>query len=186
MKYLFTVAGLVFCSTLIAQFNDASVGTLKLGAGYTKDFPGLRGISVYTAFSKPLNNYLEAEAGIKYINLQGTPRTSSINEYTKATTLDFTLYFLPVNTELHALRIGGGYSFSFYKINRSYPTIDKTAEETTTNWIQQPGKGRSSGFTLIGEYQYNCTEQWVVGVRAALFQAYDQVSYLGPYVALRL
>ena len=115
------------------------------------------------------------------------PRTTSVNEFTKATTIDFNLYYVPLSTGLSELRIGAGYSFSFYKTRRSYPVIVQHGGDQQTNWPVQDGKGRVSGFSLIGEYEYFFPEtNFSVGLRASMFKAYDRVTFAGVFAGVRI
>ena len=105
----------IFLSVLccFAQAQDISGNVLRIGGGYSKDFPGLSGYAVTGEYAYSLSDRLEGGFGVKRLNMSGYPRTASVNEFTKATTLDFNLYFLPLGNESSVLKIGLGYSFSF-------------------------------------------------------------------------
>jgi len=167
--------------------NDEVLGTFKAGAGYTHDFPGLNGVTFLGEYSHSLYNRLEGAFAMKHIRLNGHPRSASVNEYTKSTTAEFIIYYLPMQNDNHILRVGLGYAFSFYKIRRSYPVEKTTGTEKSITWNPQEKQGRVSGVSLIGEYQYLIPESNLsVGIRAALYRAYDRVSYFGPFVGVRL
>jgi len=188
MKYLSMLLALLL--TVIfssAQFSDQPLnGTFRAGAGFAKDFPGLYGAAVQIEYDRSLNNFLEAGVGVKYSNMSGYPRTTTVKEFTKAYSLDFNLFVLPVNTEKQKLRIGGGYSFSFYNIRRSYPVYESAAITKGATWPSQDKKGRIGGLTAIAEYQYSITESYSIGARVSVYKAYDQVIYAGPFVAINL
>ena len=98
-------------------------------------FPGLMAIQFFAEASRPLSEKLQGAVGLKLINMSGFPRTATVNEFTKATTIDFNIYFVPLATEISELRIGAGYSFSFYKTRRSFPVIvDHSGDRK--NWLQ--------------------------------------------------
>jgi hypothetical protein len=185
MKKSLVILLLVLCNQLYAQV-DFSPNTLKIGGGYTRDFPGLSGYALSGEYAHSLNGYLEGSFGIKRINMSGYPRTSAVNEYTKATTLDFNLFFLPVANEMNSLKIGLGYSFSFYKTRRSYPLIETHGTEKMTSWPIQDAKGRTTGIIVSAEYEYIISSNLSLGLKASLCKAYDRVFYIGPFVGIRL
>lgn len=161
-------------------------GAIKLGGGYSKDFPGLSGYAVHGEYSYSLHEKLEGGFGIKRVNMKGYPRTSTVEEYTKATTLDFNIYFLPFASATSVFRIGVGYSFAFYKTRRSYPVIETGDAGKVFSWPIQDKAGRSSGVILTGEYEYNFTSRLSLGIKASLCKAYDRIYYVGPYAGIRL
>jgi hypothetical protein len=168
-----------------AQFTE-SRGTIKLGTGYVQDFPGLGGYGITGEFSMEMLDRFEGGIGIKRLSMQGFPRTQTVKEYTRATTVDFNLYYLPLRTEAHIVRLGAGYSFSFYQTRRSYPVTVTNGAEKETQWPMQDAKSRTSGLTLLGEYEYLFANSNVsLGARAALYKAYDRVMYVGPFVGVR-
>lgn len=187
MKALLSVLCLFTGALVQAQDYSEYSFAVKAGGGYAHDFPGLNGYAVFTEVSRPLNHRLQGAVGLKLINMSGYPRTPQVNEYTKATTLDFNIYYVPLATELSELRIGAGYSFSFYKTRRSYPVITDHGGTRETNWPVSDAKGRVSGFGLSGEYEYFFPEtNFSVGLRASLFKAYDHASFAGVFGAVRL
>lgn len=169
-----------------AQAQEYSNSTIRIGGGYAKDFPGLAGYAVSGEYVYSLSEHLEGGFGVKRINMSGYPRTSTVNEFTKATTLDFNISFLPLATETSVLKIGAGYSFSFYKTRRSYPVFETHAEEKSVSWPIQDAQGRTSGITLSGEYEYIFPSNFSLGVKASLCKAYDRAFYIGPFVGVRL
>jgi hypothetical protein len=180
---------LVFCllATAVAQAQDYSEynNSIKLGGGYTHDFPGLNGYTVFAEASRYMSDKLKGAVGLRSSNLQGYPRTQQVQEYTKSTGIDFTLYFVPVTNDVHELRIGAGYSFSFYKIRRSYPVIADHGGSAITNWPVQDSKGRSSGLNVVGEYEYFIPgTNFSAGLRASVFKAYDKVGFVGVFGAM--
>ena len=169
-----------------AQYSEHSI-SLKLGTGYVQDFPGLGGYGIIGELSIPMTEHLEGAIGAKRMSMQGYPRSKEVQEYTHATTIDFNIFYLPLNTGSHIIRLGGGYAFSFYNIRRSYPVITTSGTEKQTNWPVQDNKSRTSGLSVIGEYEYVFENSNIsLGLRAAWYKAYDRVSYIGPFVGLRL
>jgi hypothetical protein len=171
-----------------AQKNVFSekIGRIKIGAGYSKDFPGLHGYGIHAEYSHSLHPLLEGGFGIKRINISGYPRTALIKEYTKATTLDFNIYFLLLTNERNTLKLGTGYTFSFYKTRRSYPLVETSGTEKITTWPIQDASGRSTGIIFSGEYEHEFTDGLSLGLKVSLCKAYDRVFYASPYVAIRL
>jgi len=190
MKTLFFFLLLTAAVTARAQFSDAesiSSGRLRLGAGYVHDFPGLSGSAVQVQYSFPLNDWLQGGIGAKHISTSGYPRTSTVREYTKANTIDFELLLVPMHTEKAALRLGLGYTFSFYNIRRSYPVYTAHENEATTvAWPVVDTKGNVHGARMIGEYEYYFGSSISAGARVELAKAYGYVVIGGPFVAVRL
>lgn len=185
MKNLCLVFCLLGCAIARAQDYSEFNNSIKIGGGYAHDFPGLNGYSVFAEASRSMSNKLKGAIGFKVNNLQGYPRTQQVQEYTKSTGIDFTLYFVPLTNETHELRIGAGYSFSFYKIRRSYPVITEHGGQRITNWPVQDSKGRVSGVSLVGEYEYHIPgTDFSAGLRASLYKAYDKVTFLGVFGAV--
>ncbi len=114
MKKLLVILLIIMCCQAHAQnFFSGSYGNLKLGGGYTKDFPGLSGYAILAEYTHSLNEKLEGGFGIKRLHMSGYPRTSTVNEYTKATTLDLNVYFIPLVNETNVLtHIAAKRSFS--------------------------------------------------------------------------
>lgn len=187
MKRLFVTLLIVICCQVQAQdYFSGEYGILKIGGGYATDFPGLNGYGIIGEYTHSLSERFEGGFGIKRLNMNGYPRTSTVKEYTKATTLDFNIYFLPVANEKNILRIGAGYSFSFFKTRRSYPIIETHGIERITSWPIQDAKGRSSGVTLTGEYEHIFAANFSIGLKASLCKAYNRDFYIGPYIGVRL
>jgi hypothetical protein len=185
MKRLIFLLLIMSIGKLQAQFNESS-STLKFGSGYTHDFPGLNGYTLATEYIVPVTGPLQAGLGIKYANLNGYPRTTQVHEFTRAATLDFTLYWLPVRTDNNLLRIGLGYSFSFYDIKRSYP-VSVEGDTKAIVWNPQSSKGRTSGVNLVAEYEYQIPNSvFSIGLRGALYKAYDRTYFIGPMLGMQL
>ena len=118
--------------------------------------------------------------------MNGYPRTATVHEYTKATTLDFNIFFLPFSNQTSILKIGAGYSFSFYKTRRSYPVFEAHGTEKEVSWPVQDAKGRASGIIFTGEYEYVLPSNISLGLKVSFCKAYDRVFYIGPYIGLKL
>src|ERR1700730_16430008 len=151
MKKILSLLILVCPAFFLAQDYSASI---KSGLVYSHDFPGMNGYSAFVEYVRPLSNKLQAAVGIKRSNLSGFPRTNEVREFTRATAIDFNLYFVPVSNEFQELRVGAGYSFSFYNIRRSYPIVSNVGATPHTSWPIQDAKGRVSGIILLAEYEY--------------------------------
>lgn len=184
MKKSLVILLLAVCC--VARAQDLSRNVLKIGGGYSKDFPGLSGYALAGEYAHSLSDRFEGGFGMKRLNMSGYPRTTTVNEFTKATTLDFNLYFLPLLNQSNVLKIGLGYSFSFYKTRRSYPVIETQAVEKETSWPVQDAKGRTSGIVFSAEYEYLFPSNFSLGLKASLCKAYDQVFFIGPFLGLRL
>lgn len=176
----------VFSASILVAKAQNNIGTIRTGICYAHDFPGLNGYSFHGEFLKPFNERLEFGMGLRYTNMNGFPRTTTVNEFTRSANLDLHLYFLPVHTEQHALRLGGGYSFSFYSIQRAYPIFSHEAEPGL-NWQSSQQKGKNKWFSVVGEYEYFIPNTNIsAGLRASFFKAYDGVSALGLFAAVAL
>jgi hypothetical protein len=185
MKQFIVLLLLLWVVKANAQFDDQPPGSIRIGAGYTHDFPGLNGYTVTGEYLQPLTDCLQGSLGIKYASMIGYPRTQDVQEFTKATSLDFNLFYLPVHTEAHTVRIGLGYSFSFYNIKRAYPLA--STDGKITSWPSQEQQGRTSGINLVTEYEYKIPNSSLsVGVRGALYKAYERTYYIGPIVGFQL
>ncbi len=183
----FIVLLLAICvGRLQAQFTENN-GIIKAGLGYTHDFPGLNGYTAAFEYAFPLIQNFEGAIGGKHADIAGYPRTTQVQEYTKANTIDFNIYWLPYQTEATLFRIGLGYSFSFYNIKRAYPLIvDKDGSKTTT-WPSQQSTGRTRGVNLIAEYEFKIPNTAIsVGLRGALYKAYTRTYFLGPMLGVQL
>ncbi len=192
MKRIFSLLFVVMTFTARAQtsFYENSVGAIKLGAGYVHDFPGLNGAGAFAEYSFPLNEWLQGGVGVKRIQTAGYPRTQTVQEYTKATTLDFNLLFVPFHTDKSAFRIGAGYTFSFYNIRRSYAVYAVHTETPSvtgpSSWLVQDAKGRMNGANLITEYEFYFQNSFSAGARIMLAKAYvNSVVLGGPFISLR-
>lgn len=178
---------LILCAgKLQAQFSESS-GTIKAGAGYTHDFPGLNGYTFAAEYSFTLIEHLQGSIGVKRANMQGYPRSNQAFEFTRATTLDFNFYYAPLRTQTQLLRIGLGYSFSLYNIQRAYPLIVDYNDGKSTTWPTQQAKGRTTGINLIAEYEFKIpNSNFSIGVRGAIYKAYDRTYFIGPMIGYQL
>ncbi len=166
--------------------NPATAAALKAGVSYVHDFPGLNGFGVHAEYGLPVTNWAQLEFGVKRIQAGGHPRTETVNEYTRSTTLDFNILFVPYSDDNSALKIGGGYSLVFYNLRRSYPVFANGSKEAT-GWPVQDSKGNTRGCSLIGEYEYYFSDNVSAGARVSLAKAYSgHVWMAGPYVAIKL
>src|ERR1700691_2098614 len=105
MKRLIVLLLTLSMGRLQAQFSE-NTSTFKAGLGYTHDFPGLNGYTVAGEYIFPLVVNFQGAIGAKRAELDGYPRTNAVQEYTRATSLDFNLYWLPFRSESEILRIG--------------------------------------------------------------------------------
>ncbi len=179
---------LAFPAMLSAQYTESffSGASLKGGFGYAHDFPGLNGIGFNGEFTMPLVPNWEGGFAVKRFSLQGYPRNKETLEYTRATTFDFNIYFLPLQSASQIIRIGAGYSFSTYSIRRAYPVINGTGPDKATSWPIQDTRSRTSGMNIMAEYEYLIPDTKLsVGLRAGLYKAYDRVTYIGPFAGFR-
>lgn len=189
MKRVLLILVILLSLQAQAQYSNfiETTTSIKIGGGYTHDFPGMNGYTITGEVTFPFASHFEGGIGLKKIDLSGTPRTAQVQEYTKANTLDFNLYYVPIHTEIHTVRLGLGYAFSSYKIRRSYPVFGTTTSEKPTSWPVQDSKSRTSGVNVLAEYEYELPSSPLsLGLRAALYKAYDRVSFVGAYVAYRL
>ena len=177
---------LLSCIIASGQRWLESANAIKISAGYARDFPGLSGYGVMGEYSHSLSAFLDGGIAFKHIDMNGYPRSATVKEYTKSNSIDFNLFFVPLLTDKNILRIGAGYSFSFYKTRRSYPVINTQGIEKITSWPVQDAKGRSSGVIVSGEYEYLLSSDLSLGIKISLCKAYDRVFYVGPFVAIKL
>ena len=175
----------LLCSVIQAQDN-LSHSILKFGGGCSRDFPGLSGYALTGGYAYSLSDNLEGGFGVKRLNMSGYPRTPTVNEFTKAITLDFHIYFLPLANEFNILKIGLGYSFSFYKTRRSYPVVKSEGLEKEVTWPIQDANGCTSGVMLTGEYECLFFSKVSLGIKASLCKASDRVFYVGPFLGICL
>lgn len=183
----------IFFLLLLAALNahaqdDNSSGRIRAGVAYVHDFPGLNGAGAYAEYSFPLNAFIQGGAGIRRVQTAGYPRTASVREYTRATSLEASLLFSLYQTENTAFRIGAGYSFSFYNIRRSYPvyTAHTDNQPAGISWPQKDATGRTSGVSLSAEYEYYFSNVFSAGAKVSLCKAYGSVVMAGPFAAIRL
>jgi len=190
MKAVFLFLMLATAVTANAQYGEdgnTRAGRLRAGIGYVYDFPGMKGTAFHAGYSFSLNEWLQGGIGIKHIHESGYPRTHAVQEYTNANTLDFELLFVPLHTENTALRIGLGYTFSMYKIRRSYAVY--TTHEGQPSDISYPvsnSKGNAHGAGLVAEYEYYFSDALSAGLKIQVTKAYDGIIMGGPFVAIRL
>jgi hypothetical protein len=183
---LFSVSLLLF--TFISSQAQLSENTssLKAGVGYTHDFPGLNGYTAVAEFVFPLLSGFQGAIGAKRADMTGFPRTSQVQEYTRATSLDFNVYWLPLQTETSLFRIGLGYSFSFYNIKRAYPLIVEQGGSNSTKWPTTQTTGKTHGINLVAEYEYKIPATIVsIGLRGALYKAYTRTYFIGPMLGFQ-
>ncbi|HLY72362.1 MAG TPA: hypothetical protein VKR53_21675 [Puia sp.] len=186
MKRFIVLLLVLSMGKLQAQFAENSA-TLKAGVGYTHDFPGLNGYTGLVEYISPAVSSLQGAMGIKHADITGFPRTSSVQEYTKATTLDLNLYWLPLQSENELFRVGLGYSFSFYHINRAYPLVVSDNGTKTIAFSSQQTVGKTRGINLIADYEYKIPATIIsVGLRAALYKAYTRTYFFGPMLGFQL
>ncbi|MBY0534594.1 MAG: hypothetical protein K2P88_01990 [Chitinophagaceae bacterium] len=179
--------GTIFWSIYAQAQSDYKVG-IKLGGGYAHDFPGMNGNAVHIEGYFPFFKKMEGAIGLKNISITGMPRTKEVEEYTKANTVDFSIYYLPIATDRSTLRIGLGYSFIGYSIRRTYPAPTNTDPTTPVqtqsyNWPKVDTKSRTSGSIVVVEYAYRIGKLPLsIGARAAYYKAYDGVSFVGGFL----
>jgi hypothetical protein len=176
-------------NTALAQFQAYDEGdkpnAFRLGAGFTHDFPGMNGYTLLGEYVRRVGNRFEVAAGGKFINTQGFPRTQTVQEHTRALTVDLNVFFLPVISDYHTVRIGLGNAFSFYNYRRAYPVITDHGGEQVTNWEYKDGKGSLRSFSIIADYEYALSESVGIGIRGALYAAKEKTIYAGPYISMK-
>ena len=189
-SYQFLMKSILFLLAIIlpvALYAQSDVGAIRIGGGYAHDFPGMNGFGTFGEYTRPLTERWQGAIAGKWSKMQGFPRTNEVKEYTRAFGLDFTLYFKPLVNESHEIRIGAGYSFSFYNIRRTNPVLVNGGGAPETEWPIQDEKGRSGGLNLVGEYQYHFSNSnFFIGARGSWFKAYDPIVYFGPFVGINL
>lgn len=164
-----------------AQFTDESRGTIRAIGMYTSDFPGLNGYTIGGEYIRSIAERIEAGGILTVINLKGYPRTSTVQEFTKAKTMGLSVYFLPILSPNHKIRLGAGYQFSFYNTRRTYPLVHGSDKQ----WPVVERTGRTSGMTLAAEYEYRITESpFSFGIRLSAGKAYDGVGSIGSFIGL--
>ena len=184
MKGTISLLAIILPALIFGQDQQSS---FRVGGGYAHDFPGLNGFGGFVEYTRPLTDRLQAACAAKWSNLNGFPRTTEIKEFTRAASLDFNLYFLPIADERQQMRIGAGYSFSFYNIRRSFPITANGGSGAELQWQIDDKKGRVSGPSLIGEYEfYIPNSNFSIGVRGSVYKAYDYVWFAGGFVGIRI
>jgi hypothetical protein len=187
---------LLFVSVLCAQhiyaqssWDDAALppATFKVGAGFSVDFPGLKGVTAFAELDRRISRRLEVGIGLKRMSMSGYPRTPDVREFTKATTIDFNFFVLPVATELHSVKIGVGYTFAYYDKHNAIPVILKDINgHSTTTWEVKDDKGKNSTFNLLGEYEYAIPgTNYCAGLRGAIYHAKDASYFAGAFVGVK-
>ena len=177
---------LAICIPVVSLAQDERPA-VRIGAGYVRDFPGLDGWGGFAEYAHPMNEKLQAAFGLKWNNLQGYPRTKEVKEYTRAVAIDFNIYFVPLVHPEHQVRLGMGYSFSFYNIRRSHPDIVDEGGTVETRWPIHDSKGRVSGFNLIGEYEYRFpNSNFSIGARTSFYKSFDYVFLAGGMIGIRI
>jgi|SRR5450432_137374 hypothetical protein len=188
MKTLLFFLMMIIAVATNAQYSEGiGGGSIRAGVGYVHDFPGVAGTAIQAEYIFPLNDWLQGGIGAKHIYTSGYPRTNTVKEYTKANTIDFELLFVPLHTENASLRIGPGYTFSFYNIRRSYPVFTAhDGQSTTVSYPSVDSKGRVRGVRIIGEYERYFNDSFSAGVRIEIAKAYGYVAIGGPFVSFKL
>lgn len=184
MKHFF--AFLLIAAALNSHAQDfSSNGRIRAGVAYVHDFPGMNGKAGFVDYAFGLSDALQGTIAIRHIETSGFPRTNTVQEYTKANSLDMGLQYAIVRTDNAALRVGAGYTFSFYNIRRSYPVYTShTGQASDITYPVADSKGRSSGLSLTAEYEYRFSEHFSAGVKLSLCKAYDNVVMGGPFIGL--
>jgi hypothetical protein len=183
-KLIFLLAALICFGRSQAQ-TDGS-GEWKAGAGYTHNFPGMNGYTLAGEYIFPVAGPFEGGIGAKYIDLNGHPRTPAVGEFVKAATLDFNLYWVPFRSDAQLFRVGLGYSFSFYNCKSAYPVVVQSDGKATTEWPILLESGRTGGINLIAEYEYRIPNTSLsIGLRGALYKAYDRTWFIGPMLGFQ-
>jgi hypothetical protein len=182
---------ILFTTITLAQTTayEGYKGAVKAGLIYVHDFPGLNGAGLFAEFVAPFSDWIHGGVGIKRLETSGYPRTTMVKEFTKATTIDFTIYLVPVHTERHSLKVGLGYTSSQYNAKRSTPAYntDKNGVNiaSNTNWQPFIEKGRSGGMQFTGEYEYFFYNNLSTGVRIQYAKGYQYLVNGGPFVSYR-
>ncbi len=184
MKRILNLLAIILPALIFAQDET---GSIRAGAGYSHDFPGMNGYSSFIEYSHTLTERWQAACGARWTDMQGFPRTKEVKEFTRGFGVDFNIYFLPIANESHQLRLGTGFTFSFYDINRAYPAVVSDGDPPTITWASQHSKGRSSGMNVSLDYGYSVpNSNLILGVRGALSKVYDEVFFAGAFVGVKL
>ncbi|HSC37254.1 MAG TPA: hypothetical protein VLD19_05275 [Chitinophagaceae bacterium] len=180
---------IIMAMTVSAQVSDnpATAATVKLGISYVHDLPGLNGMGVHGEYGFPITDWIQVETGFKRIQASGYPRTETVKEYTKSTTFDFNVLFVPFSSENSTFKIGGGYSFVFYNLRRSIPVFSGAGTAKEESWQVVDTRSMTNGCSLIGEYEYYISANVSAGARVSLAKAYSGHVWMGgPFVAIKL
>jgi hypothetical protein len=181
MKPLFSSFLLFFYISLQAQNNFHS-GTLKLAPGYALEYPGLGGYSINLEYDVPVSSGIQVGLGTRILQLHGYPRTSEVNEYTKAETIDFNFYWSPLETGGHVLSLGLGYSFCFYNIKRAF-AVSNSDIAKPFEWETQESNGRTHGFSIWSEYTCHFKQSPIsAGLKIGIYKAYAYTYFVGPVI----
>jgi hypothetical protein len=189
MRRLFlTIISSLSIFIVIAQSHphEAYKGALKTGLSYVYDFPGVKGAAAYVEYVAPFNNRLQGAVGIKRIQTSGTPRSADIKEYTRATTIDFTFFIIPLRNATNSFKVGLGYSSSLFNIRRALLIYNKdiTAESNSNkSWLQEDVKGRSNGMNITTELEHFFSNNISVGAKLQYTKAYQYVLCGGPFIS---
>jgi hypothetical protein len=184
MKHFFAL--LLTAAAFSSHAQDfSSNGRIRAGVAYVHDFPGMNGKAGFVDYAFGLSDALQGTIAFRHIETSGFPRTATVREYTKANSLDMGLQYAIVRTENAALRIGAGYTFSFYNIRRSNPVYTShTGQASDITYPVADSKGRSSGMSLTAEYEYHINEHIAAGLKVSLCKAYDNVLMGGPFIGV--
>jgi hypothetical protein len=170
------------CIHLQAQ-NDIHSGSLKLATGYALEYPGLGGYSINVEYDVPVYSSIQVGFGARMLQLSGYPRTREVNEYTKAETLDFNFYWLPLQTGAHTISLGLGYSFCFYNIRRAFAVSDNDIAKPI-EWVSQESNGRTHGFSIWTEYTCHFKQSpFSTGLKVGIYKGYAYTYFAGPVIA---
>lgn len=179
----------ILCAAAVVTLISSQAQTdpsFRTALGYTHDYPGLNGYTLAGEYRLPVAGQWEAGAGMKYADMNGHPRTPSTAEFTRAVSLDLNLYWVPLRSDEQVFRIGLGYSFSFYSIQRAYPVSTQTDGKTVVSWPIDREKGRTTGINLILEYEHSIAgSPFSIGLRGACYKAYDRTWFIGPVLGYR-
>jgi hypothetical protein len=175
---------LIFTLQLNAQ-NTPSGGALKLAGGYSLEYPGLGGYSLNLEYVVPVISSIQVGLGTRILQLRGYPRTTHVNEYTKAETIDFNFYWLPLETGIHTISLGLGYSFCFYDIKRAFPVTGDDISKPQ-EWVSQESNGRTHGFNIWGEYSCHFRQSpFSAGLKIGIYKGYAYTYFVGPVIGVQ-
>ena len=173
---------LIFSCLGLQGQNNPNSPIVKLSTGYCLEYPGLGGYSVNLEYDLPVINSFRVGVGTRFLQLNGYPRTNQVNEYTKGETIDFHFYWSPVESDVHSLTLGLSYSFCFYHVKRAFPVTGEDISKPM-EWVSQESSGRTSGFSISGEYAYHFKESpFLVGLRTGIYKGYAYTYFVGPVI----